>query len=120
VVDSTSNSDSQLLLGSIIGLKMAPHTVTLVNSGVTGDILDIDHVEVESVVTAERCGTPSLRRPTTYRNISFSSSLSAKTFDDTIDVIQWGPGWVYAPGPSTFYNSTIQYVLPRIPSASLS
>lgn len=48
---------------------MAPHTVTLVNSGVTTDTLDLDHVEVESVLTSGRCGTPPLRRFGAYRNI---------------------------------------------------
>ena len=40
---------------------MAPHTVTLVNSGVTEDILDLDRVEVESVLTSGRCEIPSFR-----------------------------------------------------------
>ena len=64
--DSTSTSDSQLLLGSIAGLKMGPHNVTLVNYGVTGDVLDIARVEVESVVTAGRCGMPLPRRFAAY------------------------------------------------------
>ena len=89
---------------------MGPHNVTLVNSGVTGDVLDIGHVEVESVVTTGRCGTPSFRRSVAYRNIFLSTSLSTTTFDDTFDKIHWGPGWVSTGGPSTFYNSTIQYV----------
>ena len=51
---SDSDSDAQLLLGSITGLEMGPHTVTLVNSGVTGDILDLDRVQVESVLDTGR------------------------------------------------------------------
>lgn len=66
-VDSSSQLDPQLLLGSITGLEMAPHTVTLVNSGVTGNILDLDRVEVESMTTSGRCGILSLRRVITYR-----------------------------------------------------
>jgi len=67
-VGSSSTSDPQLLLGSITGLEMGPHTVTLVNSGVTGDILDLDRVETESVLTGGRCETPSLYRSTVYQN----------------------------------------------------
>lgn len=99
-VGSSSKSDSQLLLGSIAGLEMGPHTVTLVNSGVTGDILDLDRIEVESVL-----GTGS-------------SSLSTATFDDSVDEIQWGPGWVSAQGQSAFYNGTIRYT--EQPDAQMS
>lgn len=66
-VGSNPESGSQLLLGHITGLEMAPHTVTLVNSGVTGDILDLDRVEVESVLNTGRCGMSSLRRFAAYR-----------------------------------------------------
>jgi len=88
---SSSTSDSQVLLGSITGLEMAPHTVTLANSGMAGDDLYFDHVEVESILTN---GSPS---------------LSTATFDDTVSEIQWGPGWVSASGQSAFYNGTIHY-----------
>jgi len=90
-VGPSSRPDSQLLLGSIAGLEMAPHTVTLVNSGETGDFLDLDRVEVESIVT------------------SGSTPLSTATFDDTADEIQWGPGWVSTLGQSTFHNGTTHY-----------
>jgi hypothetical protein len=63
---SSSTSDSQLLLGSITGLEMAPHTVTLANSGATGDILDLDRVEVESVLGTGRCGTSLFRHFAPY------------------------------------------------------
>lgn len=99
-VGSSSKLDSQLLLGSITGLEMGPHTVTLVNSGVTGDILDLDRIEVESVL-----GTGS-------------SSLSTATFDDSADEIRWGPGWVSAQGESAFYNGTIRYT--EQPDAQMS
>jgi len=105
-----SKPDSQLLLGSITGLEMAPHTVTLVNSGVTGDILDLDRVEVESVLTNGRCGNPIASPLYRLPNRPLSSSLSTVTFDDTVDEIQWGPGWVSALGRSAFHNGTIQYV----------
>lgn len=62
VSNSSSTLDSQLLLGSVTGLEMTSHTVTLVNSGVTGDVLDLDRVEVESMLTSGRCGSPSFRR----------------------------------------------------------
>ena len=65
-VGSSSGSDSQLL-GSITGLEMAPHTITLVNSGMTGDILDLDRVQVENVLFAGRCGTSSLHCTTAHR-----------------------------------------------------
>jgi hypothetical protein len=64
---ASSSSDSQLLLGSITGLEMAHHTVTLVNSGVSGDILDLAHVEVESVLTGERYRTQLLYHFPIYR-----------------------------------------------------
>jgi len=67
-VGSSSTSDLQPRLGSITGLDMGPHTVALINSGVTGDILDLDHVEVESVLTSGRCEAPSLYRFTVYQN----------------------------------------------------
>lgn len=55
---SSSTSGSQVLLGSVTGLEMAPHTLTLANSGKTGDVLYFDHVEVESMLTNGRCGAP--------------------------------------------------------------
>ena len=54
----SSTSGSQVLLGSIAGLEMAPHTLTLANSGKTGDVLYFDHVEVESMLTNGRWGRP--------------------------------------------------------------
>jgi len=90
-VNSNSQRNSQLLLGSITGLEMASHTVTLVNSGGTGDVLDLASVEVESLTT------------------NGGSSLSTANFDDTTDGIQWGPGWVSALGGPTFYDSTVHY-----------
>lgn len=87
----SSETDSRLLLGSITGLEMGPHTVTIVNSGVTGGVLDLTRVEVESVIT------------------NGSSPLSIATFDDTIGEVQWGPGWVTASGRSPFYNTTVHY-----------
>lgn len=47
---------------------MAPHTVTLVNSGVTGDVLDLARVEVESMITDGRYGN-FLRRFTTDQTV---------------------------------------------------
>lgn len=64
---SSPTSDSQVLLGSITGLEMAPHTVTLANSGMAGDDLYFDRVEVESMLTNGRCGVPSLRYFRAYR-----------------------------------------------------
>lgn len=98
--DSSSQLDSKLLLGSITGLEMAPHTVTLINSGVTGDVLDLARVEVESVIT------------------NGGSSLSTATFDDTVDEIQWGSGWISAPGGPAFYNMTVHYT--EQPDAQMS
>lgn len=108
-VGSSSISDSQVLLGSITGLEMSPHTITLTNSGMTGDVLYFDHVEVESVLTNGRWGTLTLVH-SCLSKISFSPSLSTATFDDTVSEIQWGPGWSSASGQSAFYNGTIQYV----------
>ena len=65
-VDSTPDSDAQLLLGSITGIDMGPHTVTLVNLGVTGDVLDFDRVQVESALSTGRYGTPPLPRSTAH------------------------------------------------------
>lgn len=90
-VNSTPRLDSQRLLGSITGLEMGSHTVTIVNSGVSGGVLDLARVEVESTTNNE------------------GSSLSTATFDDTFDEIQWGPGWVPALGGSTLYNATVHY-----------
>ena len=63
----SSESDSQLLLGSITGLEMASHTVTLVNSGVTGNILDLGRVQVQSALSSGRCGNVLVRGFTAYR-----------------------------------------------------
>ncbi|KAF9793233.1 hypothetical protein BJ322DRAFT_1103652 [Thelephora terrestris] len=100
LVDQSSQPDSQLLLESITGLEMGPHTVTLVNSGVTGDFLDLARVEVESVVT------------------NGGSLLSTATFDDAVDEIQWGSGWISAIGGPNFYNTTVHYT--EQPDAQMS
>lgn len=108
----SSHSDSQLLLGSITGLKMAPHTLSLVNSGMTGGVLNLAHVEVESLLADGRYGSPIALSHSCPSNRTLSSSLSTATFDDTNDGIRWGSGWVSAPGRSDFYNNTVQYVHP--------
>lgn len=50
----SSLSNSQLLLGFITGLEMAPHTLTLTNSGGVGNILNLARVEVESLLADGR------------------------------------------------------------------
>ena len=117
--DSSPRSDSQLLLGSISGLEMAPHTITLVNSGVSGNVLNLAHVELESVLSSGRCGNVRRFHISPLAKQFFSSSLSAATFDDTVDEIQWGREWVSALGEPGFYNNTVQYVRAVYASAYL-
>lgn len=119
-VGSSSTSDPQLLLGSITGLDMGPHTVTLINSGVTGDILDLDHVEVESVLTGGRCETPSLYRFTVYQNsrlvhpclpqpsmtlsTRFSGDLDGFLLRDSLLSTTVPPSTSVPRSPSTYFN----------------
>ena len=88
---------------------MTQHTLTLVNSGATGDALNLARVEVEGSLADGGYGN-TLTSLFYSPNRFLSSSLSTAIFDDTTDEIQWGPGWVSAPGSSNFYNTTIQYV----------
>ena len=107
-VGSSSKPDSQLLLGSITGLGMALHTVALVNSGVTGDILDLDRVEVESV---ESTGIPSLRRftacqthPSVHPCLSqLSTTPSTRFSGDMSGFLLWG-GLLSTMVPSSTYT----------------
>lgn len=105
---------------------MAPHTLTLVSSGVAVDVLNLARVEVESLFVDGRYEGIIASSLSYLSKIFLSLSLSIATLDDTADEIQWGPAWVSALGGSTFYNSTIQYAyavqpegLPRLISVQL-